>query len=222
MNGSSHATRAPLLPDGARRRLVDDLRAKGVTDARVLEAIGRIPRHEFVSEAMRWRAYENTALPIGDAQTISQPLVVGLMTQALIADGARKRVLEVGTGSGYQAAVLAECIGNVFTIERIRALSMTARKTLAGLGYRNIVFQYGDGMSGWPGHAPYDGIVVTAGTTAIPQALIAQLKPSGRLVLPLGGQGGQQLVVVDKSADGQTTQRALHAVSFVPLLAGKI
>ncbi|MCK5770868.1 protein-L-isoaspartate(D-aspartate) O-methyltransferase [Algiphilus sp.] len=221
MIASKHATRAPLLPDSARRRLVDDLRGQGVTDERVLAAIGRVPRHEFVSEGMRWRAYENTALPIGQAQTISQPLVVGLMTQTLIADAPRKRVLEVGTGCGYQAAVLAEIINSVFTIERIKVLSMQARETLRRLGYQNIIFQYGDGMSGWPGHSPYDGILVTAGAPEIPQALTAQLAAGGRLVMPLGGSGAQRLVVIDKQADGRLQRRDLSGVSFVPLVAGK-
>lgn len=212
--------RAPLLPDSARRRLVDDLRRQGVSDQRVLDAIGCIPRHEFVSEAMRWRAYENTALPIGQGQTISQPLIVGLMTQLLL-EAKPKRVLEIGTGCGYQAAVLAELVGNVFSIERIRALSLQARETLKRLGYGNVVCQYGDGRGGWPGHAPYDGIIVTAGTADIPSSYQAQLRPGGRLVMPLGGSAGQKLVVVDKQSDGRVQQRELQAVAFVPLLEGK-
>lgn len=216
-----HGTRAPLLPDSARKRLVEDLRSQGVHDQRVLTAIGKVPRHAFVSEGMRWRAYENTALPIGQAQTISQPLVVGLMTQALLANGPRKRVLEVGTGCGYQAAVLAEVVERVFTIERIRVLSMQARDTLKQLNYRNIVFQYGDGMSGWHGHAPYDGIVVTAGAATVPSALVGQLVEGGRLIMPLGGSGSQQLVILEKQANGQLRRQDLHGVAFVPLLAGK-
>lgn len=221
MTGMRHGTRAPLLPDSARKRLVEDLRGQGVHDQRVLTAIGKVPRHVFVSEGMRWRAYENTALPIGQAQTISQPLVVGLMTQALLADGPRKRVLEIGTGCGYQAAILAEVVSRVFTIERIRVLSMQARDTLKQLDYRNIVFQYGDGMAGWPGHAPYDGIVVTAGTATVPSALVGQLAEGGRIVMPLGGPGSQQLVILDKQANGQLRRQDLHGVAFVPLLAGK-
>lgn len=216
-----HTTRAPLLPDSARKRLVEDLRRQGVEDEVVLRAIGKVPRHVFVSEGMRWRAYENTALPIGQAQTISQPLVVGLMTQALLADGARKRVLEVGTGCGYQAAVLAEVVHRVFTVERIRVLSMQARETLKQLNYRNIVFNYGDGMAGWAGHAPYDGIVVTAGTAAVPAAFVNQLSVGGRIVMPLGGKGAQQLVILDKQSDGSLSRRDLQGVAFVPLLAGK-
>jgi protein-L-isoaspartate(D-aspartate) O-methyltransferase len=213
-------SRAPLLPDSARRRLVEDLRKQGVTDERVLQAIGHIPRHEFVSEGMRWRAYENTALPIGQGQTISQPLIVGIMTQVLM-EAKPKRVLEVGTGCGYQAAVLAELVGNIFSVERIRALSLQARETLKRLGYGNVVCQYGDGTGGWPGHAPYDGIIVTAGAAQLPQALISQLRPGGRLVMPLGGTGGQKLIVADKQADGRVQQRELQAVAFVPLLGGK-
>ncbi|WP_043766828.1 protein-L-isoaspartate(D-aspartate) O-methyltransferase [Algiphilus aromaticivorans] len=213
-------SRAPLLPDSARRRLVEDLRKQGVTDERVLRAIGHIPRHEFVSEGMRWRAYENTALPIGQGQTISQPLIVGIMTQLLM-EAKPKRVLEIGTGCGYQAAVLAELVGNVFSVERIRALSLQARETLKRLGYGNVVCQYGDGTGGWPGHAPYDGIIVTAGSAQLPQALISQLRAGGRLVMPLGGSGGQKLIVADKQSDGRVQQRELQPVAFVPLLGGK-
>lgn len=214
-------SRAPLLPDSARRRLVEDLRKQGVTDERVLQAIGRIPRHEFVSEGMRWRAYENTALPIGQGQTISQPLIVGIMTQLLM-ETKPKRVLEIGTGCGYQAAVLAELVGNVFSVERIRALSLQARETLKRLGYGNVVCQYGDGTGGWPGHAPYDGILVTAGSAQLPQALTSQLRAGGRLVMPLGGSGGQKLIVADKQSDGRVQQRELQPVAFVPLLGGKV
>lgn len=212
--------RAPLLPDGARKRLVADLREQGVRHDGVLTAIGKVPRHSFVSEAMRWRAYENSALPIGQGQTISQPLVVGLMTQALMEAGC-KRVLEVGTGCGYQTAVLAELVHSVFTIERLKVLSMGARKTLADLGYRNIVFQYGDGMQGWPGYSPYDGIIVTAGARDLPQMLVSQLAAGGRLILPLGAPGIQQLTVIDKARDGRLSQQVLHPVAFVPLLPGK-
>ena len=220
MAAGTSGSRAPLLPDSARRRLVEDLRKQGETDERVLQAIGRIPRHEFVSEGMRWRAYENTALPIGQGQTISQPLIVGIMTQLLM-EAKPKRVLEIGTGCGYQAAVLAELAGNVFSVERIRVLSLQARETLKRLGYGNVVCQYGDGTGGWPGHAPYDGIIVTAGSAQFPQALISQLRPGGRLVMPLGGTGGQKLIVADKQADGRVQQRELQAVAFVPLLGGK-
>ena len=212
--------RAPLLPDSARQRLVGDLRKQGVIDERVLAAIGRIPRHEFVSEGMRWRAYENTALPIGQGQTSSQPLIVGIMTQLLM-EAKPRRVLEIGTGCGYQAAVLAELAGNVFSVERIRALSLQARETLQRLGYGNVVCQHGDGTGGWPGHSPYDGIIVTAGAAQLPQALIGQLRAGGRLVMPLGDRGGQKLIVADKQADGRVQQRELQAVAFVPLLGGK-
>lgn len=220
MASGAAGSRAPLLPDSARRRLVEDLRGQGVTDERVLKAIGKVPRHEFVSEGMRWRAYDNTALPIGQGQTISQPLIVGLMSQMLL-EAKPKRVLEVGTGCGYQAAVLAELVGSVFTIERIRALSLQARETLKRLGYGNVIFQYGDGMAGWPGHGPYDGIMVTAGGATVPPALLAQLRPGGRLVMPVGGSRGQRLVVADKQSDGRCQQRELQAVAFVPLLEGK-
>jgi protein-L-isoaspartate(D-aspartate) O-methyltransferase len=220
----SHAVggpRAPLLPDSARARMVEELRGLGIKDAKVLKAMAKIPRHEFVSEAMRFRAYENSALPIGEAQTISQPYVVALMTEALFGGRPVRRVLEVGTGSGYQTAVLTEVVGSVFSMERLRGLSVSARERLSRLGYHNIVFNYGDGMQGWPGHAPYDGILVTAGTDALPPQLVAQLAPGGRLILPLGPTGRQDLIAMEKQADGRMTQRVLAPASFVPLLAGK-
>lgn len=217
MNGP----RAPLQPEAARVRMVDGLRQQGITDAGVLKAMAEVPRHEFVSEAMRFRAYENSALPIGQAQTISQPYVVALMTEALHGGRPLRRVLEIGTGSGYQTAVLARVVGSVFTMERLRGLSLTARERLARLGYRNVVFNYGDGMLGWPGHSPYDGVLVTAGTDSLPAALVEQLAPGGRLILPLGPSGAQDLVMLEKAADGRVHRRVLAPASFVPLLAGK-
>lgn len=217
MNGPA----APGLADAARVRMVDALRAQGIADAGVLAAMAEVPRHEFVSEAMRFRAYENSALPIGQAQTISQPYVVALMTEALHGARPLRRVLEIGTGSGYQTAVLARVAGSVFTMERLRGLSLTARERLAQLGYHNIVFNYGDGMLGWPGHAPYDGVLVTAGTDTLPPALVEQLAPGGRLILPLGPAGAQDLVLLEKQADGRVVRQVLAPASFVPLLAGK-
>lgn len=207
--------------DAARQKLVKTLEQQGVTDPRVLEVIARVPRHEFVEEALRYRAYNNTALPIGLAQTISQPFVVGLMTQLLIAPGRIRRVLEIGTGSGYQTAVLAELVSSVFSIERLRELSRTARERLERLGYHNIIFSYGDGMQGWAGQGPFDGIIVTAGGTELPRPLLEQLAPGGRLVMPVGPAGAQSLVYVDRRSDGQLVHREAGAVSFVPLLAGR-
>jgi protein-L-isoaspartate(D-aspartate) O-methyltransferase len=204
-------------------RLAEALSRGGVRDAAVLGAMSRVPRHEFVDEAFKARAYETqSALPIGFAQTISQPLVVGMMTQALLEGGRkRQRVLEVGTGSGYQTAVLAELCEVVFTVERVKALTELARKRLAGLRYRNVHFGYADGMQGWLPYAPYDGIIVTAAAAELPQGLLEQLSPGGRLVIPVGPQGGQVLKVIDRGLAG-FKQQDIATVSFVPLLAGKV
>lgn len=208
-------------PTTAQQRLVYELRRQGISEERVLAAIARVPRHEFVDDALKNRAYENNALPIGHAQTISQPYVVALMTQALL--GGRKlpqRVLEVGTGCGYQTAVLAELVQTVFTVERIKPLSEQARRRLASLHYRNIHFGYADGMNGWLPYAPYDGIVVTAGTETVPAALVQQLAPGGRLIIPVGPQGAQALKLIERRVAG-TREQDLGRVSFVPLLPGK-
>ncbi len=209
-----------MASPASRQRLVDELRAQGVIDERVLAAIGRIARHDFVEEALRSEAYKNRPLPIGHAQTISQPYVVALMTQALLAAGPRKRVLEIGTGSGYQTAVLAELVETVFTVERIRPLSEQARGRLQQLGYRNVHFGYADGMQGWAPHAPYDGILVTAGAASVPPALTEQLAIGGRLLIPVGPQGAQALKLIERDAKG-LRESVIASVSFVPLLAGK-
>jgi protein-L-isoaspartate(D-aspartate) O-methyltransferase len=209
--------------ESRRPRLIEELRDWGLRDEKVLAALSRVPRHEFIEEALRSRAYENTALPIGQAQTISQPLVVALMTAALLADGHKPhRVLEIGTGCGYQSAVLAELVPTVFTVERLRRLSEQARLRLAALGYNNILFSYGDGAKGWPTYAPFDAILVTAAADQIPRALIEQLAPGGRLVIPVGGAGQQALKLVERNATGAGVKtRDLGAVSFVPLLSGR-
>lgn len=222
MIGRHHHTRGlGATSDNARQRLVDELRRQGVSNERVLEVVASVPRHEFVEEALRYRAYVNTALPIGLAQTISQPYVVALMTQLLLEPGRVRKVLEVGTGSGYQSAVLAQLVSSVFSVERLRELSRTARERLERLGYHNIVFSYGDGMQGWASQAPFDGILVTAGGSEIPQALLDQLAPGGRLVIPVGPSGLQSLVCVDRTLDGRLLRSDRGKVSFVPLLSGK-
>ena len=203
-----------------RRELVDRLRKEGIHDAQVLAAMEKVPRHEFVDELLKSRAYENTALPIGSAQTISQPIVVALMTQALLSGQKLKRVLEVGTGSGYQTAVLAELVENLFTVERIKPLTEQARLRLAQRGYRNVHFGYADGMNGWSPYAPYDGIMVTAGAESVPRALTEQLAVGGRMLIPVGPQGRQSLRLIERSTRG-LVERDLAAVSFVPLLAGR-
>ncbi|MGH8457181.1 MAG: protein-L-isoaspartate(D-aspartate) O-methyltransferase [Stenotrophobium sp.] len=223
MNGLSkpHGRGQDFVISRRRSELVERLRAEGIRDEQVLAVIEKIPRHEFVDELLKGRAYENTALPIGHAQTISQPVIVALMTQALIAGQKLKRVLEVGTGSGYQTAVLAELVETVFTVERLKPLTELARKRLAHLGYRNVHFGYADGMNGWLPYAPYNGIIVTAGAERVPAALSEQLAVGGRLVIPVGPQGRQSLRLIERNACG-LSERELAAVSFVPLLAGKV
>lgn len=205
-----------------RESLINELRQQGIHDERVLEVMSRIERHQFVEEALKSEAYKNRALPIGHAQTISQPFIVALMTQAVMGGPTPpKRVLEVGTGSGYQTAVLAALVETVFSVERIRALTETARSRLAGLGIRNVHFGYADGTLGWSPYAPYDAIVVTAGGHEVPQALIDQLAPGGRLVIPVGPTGAQSLRLIERTARGTTVQHDLGSVTFVPLLTGK-
>jgi protein-L-isoaspartate(D-aspartate) O-methyltransferase len=205
----------------ARERLVTDrLIPQGISDPATLAAMRTVPRHEFVPLDQRPYAYDDTPLPIGHDQTISQPVVVALMTQ-LVRPRAGLRVLEVGTGSGYQAAVLAETGARVWTIEIFRALADAARGRLARLGYRGVTVRHGDGYAGWPEEAPFDAIVVTAGADSIPPALIQQLAPGGRLVMPVGDPSfDQELVLVEKDADGRVAWRRVLPVRFVPLLRG--
>ncbi len=185
--------------------------------ANVLAALRKVPRDRFVPPELAGAAYENRPLPIGEGQTISQPFIVALMTD-LAQPKKTDRVLEVGTGSGYQAAVLAECVDRVYTIEIVPALGRRATALLQELGYTNIETRIGDGYKGWPEAAPFDAIVVTAAPDHIPQPLIDQLKPGGRLVIPVGGQSaGQDLLVVEKSRDGRTLKRSALPVRFVPL-----
>jgi protein-L-isoaspartate(D-aspartate) O-methyltransferase len=183
----------------------------------VMAAMERVPRHEFVPEELRHHAYDNRPLPIGLGQTISQPYIVALMTD-LLACGPDARVLEVGTGSGYQAAVLAELVGHVYTIEIVPELGEAARRTLERLGYGNVTVRIGDGYLGWPEHAPFDGVIVTAAPAEIPPPLIEQLKPGGRIVIPIGEPWtGQNLLVVEKRPDGSLSRTSVLPVAFVPL-----
>ena len=215
-----HARGLGLTSDTSRRRLIDEVRNWGVKDERVLEVLARVPRHEFLEDAFKGRAYENNALPIGLSQTISQPYIVALMTEAILQGGKPHKVLEIGTGSGYQTAVLAALVPAVFTVERLKLLSQQARARLERLGYHNILFTYADGMNGWAAHAPYDAIVVTAAAQHVPDALLAQLAPGGRLVIPVGTPGMQSLKLITRTASGMVT-RELGGVSFVPLLGGR-
>ncbi|MEW6355441.1 MAG: protein-L-isoaspartate(D-aspartate) O-methyltransferase [Planctomycetota bacterium] len=200
-----------------RTKMVDQLvHEYGIKDKRVIEAMRKVPRHRLVPPDMRPSAYEDTPLPIGEGQTISQPYIVALMTQLLDLKGGEK-VLEIGTGSGYQAAILAEIAGQVYTIEIVEPLARRAEKDLEALGYKNITVKCGDGYQGWKEHAPFDAIMVTAAPEHVPQPLIDQLREGGRLVLPVGPQwAGQDLVRLTKTKDGVKEERVL-AVRFVPM-----
>jgi len=202
----------------ARARMVDEqLRARRITDSRVLEAMGRVPRERFVPLLQRGSAYNDHPLSIGYGQTISQPYIVAWMTEALQVSSS-SRVLEIGTGSGYQAAILAELAREVYTIEIVAPLAKSATETLAALGYRNVHVRHGDGYKGWPEHAPFDGIIVTAAPDHVPQPLVDQLKVGGRLVIPVGGQRElQQMTVITKTASGIVSRETLP-VRFVPLV----
>ena len=213
-----------LTGQRVRDRLIDWLRAgspqyDAITDERVLNAIRTVPRHQFVDEALATRAYENTALPIGHGQTISQPWVVARMTDVLLAQGMPKRVLEIGTGSGYQAAVLAALGIEVFTVERIGDLLRTARKRFRTLGLQ-VRSKHDDGRIGWPEEAPFDGVIVTAAAASLVDALSAQLAVGGTLVAPVGGSSAQSLLCLRKTMDGDIEQQDLGPVVFVPLLSG--
>ncbi len=208
-----------------RERLVQRLASAGIHSTEVLERIRSVPRHLFVDEALASRAYEDSALPIGLGQTISQPYVVALMTQALVTAGAggvrpMVRILEIGTGCGYQTAVLSPFARQIFTIERIGSLLNATRTRLHELGFRNIRFRHGDGFRGWPGQAPFDGILVAAAPGDLPEALPAQLAPGGRLVIPVGPEGRQELICITRDAQGNFTRSGLGRVSFVPLVEG--
>lgn len=204
-----------------RDRLVQRLGETGISNAVVRERIRNVPRHLFVDEALASRAYEDSALPIGQGQTISQPWIVALMTQALVTDfdGPLKKILEVGTGCGYQTAVLSPLVRQIFTIERIGSLQQAARTRLNALGFKNIRYRHGDGFQGWPGQAPFSGIIVAAAPVEVPAALLAQLEPGGRLVIPVGLPGQQELVRYTRTAD-DFKRETLSAVSFVPLIEG--
>lgn len=204
-----------------RERLIERLYDEGLSNARVLEVIRRTSRHLFVDEALAHRAYEDTALPIGHNQTISQPYIVGRMTELLLAGGPLDKVMEIGTGSGYQTAVLAQLVERVFSVERIQSLQDRAKERLVELKLRNVVFRWGDGWEGWPALAPYNGILVTAAATEVPQALLDQLAPGGRLVIPVGAGDVQQLMLIVREENG-FSRHLLDAVRFVPLRNGPL
>jgi protein-L-isoaspartate(D-aspartate) O-methyltransferase len=203
-----------------RDRLVARLKEQGIKDARVLSLIRSTPRHLFVDEALASRAYEDTALPIGLGQTISQPYVVARMTEALVEAGPLENVLEVGTGCGYQTAVLSSLVKRVYTVERLAALSQRARQTLSSINIRNVFFRHADGGWGWPQHGPYDGIIVTAAPEDVPPSLLEQMAEGGRMVIPVGPGGDQQLLLITRRAGDKYDRVVLDRVSFVPLLGG--
>lgn len=202
------------------RELAKLMAVRGIRDEKVLAALAAVPRQLFVPEQLRRNAYADRALPIGSGQTISQPFMVATMLEALRLDGGR--VLEIGTGSGYQAAVLAEVVKQVYSIEVIESLGRTAAARLDELGYRNVEVKIGDGYQGWPERAPFDGILVTAAAPQVPPALVEQLKTGGRMVIPVGSSDAiQYLQVLTKRADGGYDEKRVLPVRFVPLVPGK-
>jgi protein-L-isoaspartate(D-aspartate) O-methyltransferase len=203
-----------------RERLVQRLREKGIANEQVLDVISQTPRHLFVDEAIASRAYEDTALPIGHGQTISQPYIVARMTELLLSDKVPARVLEVGTGCGYQSAILSQLVDKVYTVERIKALMLQARSRFRQLRLRNIQARHTDGGWGWEQYACYDGIIVTAAPEKIPQSLLEQLEIGGKLVIPVGRQGGAQILSVIVRTEAGYEREDFEAVSFVPLLGG--
>ncbi len=218
MSDLSHAG-IGMTSQRTRERLIARLIEAGITHPEVLRVMRELPRHLFVDEALASRAYEDSPLPIGLGQTISQPYIVARMTQTLLAHGPCDTVLEVGTGSGFQTAVLAALVRRVYTVERIASLQELAQQRLRLLKVRNVRFRYGDGFQGWSDYAPYDGILVTAAPRGVPRALAEQLAPTGCLVLPMGEADRQVLMRVTREADG-FDQQVLEPVSFVPLLGG--
>ncbi len=217
---SDDAIQKPVQADSSQfaalreHMVADQLRARDIKDESVLRAMLKVPRHEFVPAGILGSAYDDTALPLALGQTISQPYIVAYMTQALHLQGT-ERVLEIGTGSGYQAAVLAEIVPEVYTVEILDELTKRAQATLGSLGYKNVHFRTGDGYQGWPEAAPFDGIIVTAAPDHVPQPLIDQLKPGGRMIIPVG-RFEQDLVLIEKTSSG-VTRRSTIPVRFVPM-----
>jgi len=203
-----------------RDRLIVQLQDLGIKDQRVLSVMSKVPRHLFVAEALASRAYENTALPIGQGQTISQPYMVARMTELLIEGGMPENVLEVGTGSGYQSSILASLIPRVFSVERIRPLQERAKKVLVDVGFRNISFKHSDGGWGWKACGPYQGILAAAAPAEIPMNLLEQLEVGARLIIPIGEEGRQMLQRVTRTESAYEVE-VIEPVSFVPFLKGR-
>jgi len=205
-----------------RDRLIERLRAKGIQNERVLDAMRTMPRHLFVDEAMSSRAYEDSSLPIGHGQTISQPFIVARMTEVLLSRGVPEVVLEVGTGSGYQAAILSQLVPKVYSVERIVALQAQARERFHMLGINNISLKHSDGSWGWPQFGPYKAIIVTAAPEEVPQGLLEQLDIGGMMVIPVGSQKGVQKLLLITREENQFVEEELDAVKFVPMLNGAV
>jgi len=217
-NGSTYSG-IGMTSARTRERLIQRLREQGIRDPRVLDRIRNVPRHLFMDEAIASRAYEDTALPIGFGQTISQPYVVARMTEAVTVGGTPEKVLEIGTGCGYQTAVLAPLVGKLYSIERIGPLLDKARQRVRKLGIKNVRFKHADGAEGWKSLAPFDAILVAAAPHAVPMKLLEQLKEGGRLVAPIGPEGQQELLRLTRRGDQYMRER-LGIVSFVPLVGG--
>lgn len=205
-----------------RDRLINRLKEQGINDQAVLDTVRATPRHIFVDEALSHRAYEDSALPIGFNQTISQPYIVARMTELLLAKGPLKRVLEVGTGSGYQTAILAQLVDTVFSVERIKPLQEKAKKRIQLLQMRNVKFLHTDGGMGWPSKGPFDGILSAAAPEVVPDALLQQLAVGGRMILPVGGAQGQQLRFIRRISETDFEDSVIENVNFVPLLSGTV
>lgn len=204
-----------------RERLIQRLKDNGITDQKVINVMRATPRHLFLDEALSHRAYEDTALPISYGQTISQPYIVALMTQLLLSHGPLKKVLEIGTGSGYQAAILSQLVDEVYTVERIKPLLIRAKERFRRLELDNITSAHNDGGVGWPEHAPYDGIISTAAPEGVPEDLLYQLAPDGVLVIPVGSENHQELRLINRVGDSQNyEEEVVERVRFVPLLSG--
>ncbi|WP_144391349.1 protein-L-isoaspartate(D-aspartate) O-methyltransferase [Pleionea sediminis] len=219
---SVHVSGIGMTSQRTRERLVNRLKEKGIVNPKVLEIMASTPRHLFVDEAISHRAYEDTSLPIGMGQTISQPFIVARMSELLLDTGDMNKVLEVGTGSGYQTIILAQMFKDVFTIERVGPLQRMSQKRLRNLKIFNVHYRHGDGFKGWEDKAPFDAIIVTAAPENIPEALVEQLAEGGRMVIPVGAQNGVQELMVLHKVDGELQKSVLEQVRFVPLLGGVV
>ena len=209
-----------MTSERTRIRLVKQLKDMGISNPEVLNAIQTTPRHLFVDEGLASRAYENTALPIGHGQTISQPYIVARMTELLLENGPLGKVLEIGAGCGYQSVILSQFANQVYAIERIAPMAIKLREKIQQLRYRNIIVKHGDGMEGWPENGPYDAILAAAAPVTVPPKLLEQLKIGGRLVIPVGHEGSQDLLLITREDESSYNEVKLDTVSFVPMRSG--